>query len=205
METVAQSGSIGSVDCPHCNAPLQLEPPADRVECPRCRRALTARIFPRFTRPEPALPQAPSTRALEGEATCFFHPEKTAAAACERCGRFICSLCDIPLGTRHLCPSCLSRGLEGSLPELVRSRVCWGHISLLLGLIPILGFIFMWPAFPFTGAAAIFTALYGHRRPPSLVHGKQRAAAIAGSALGLIQILAGAAVVVFIWRTPPNF
>ena len=109
------------VACPACGFALPLDALARGGEapCPQCRARLSGTLFPMFWSPEPAAPSL-ADHAGDDEAVCFFHPENRAALACDRCGRFLCAVCDMPLGTRHLCPTCLTSGLGGEkLPELV--------------------------------------------------------------------------------------
>src|SRR3954470_7399428 len=126
----------GQVSCSSCSAVLSgpwVEGEENTITCPRCREELRISVFPPlFTQSTPA--ESAGNRAMEGEATCFFHPEKRAERPCDRCGRFLCALCDLPLGARHLCPACLKSGAEqdAALPELVSRRVSWGRMALLL-------------------------------------------------------------------------
>jgi hypothetical protein len=164
------------VRCPKCYGMLGgpwIEGGETLRNCERCGEFLRISVFPGLFA-APAMPMHPGVRAMEGDATCFFHPEKRAERACDRCGRFLCALCDLPLGARHLCPACLKSGAEqdAALPELVSRRVSWGRMALLLALSSIFCF--------FTAPAAIFAALYGWNKPGSLVHGKRRLSAIFG-------------------------
>jgi hypothetical protein len=156
-------------------------------ECDRCRQFLRISVFPAL-RSAPPLPTRSGERAMEGDATCFFHPEKRAERPCDRCGRFLCALCDLPVGARHLCPSCLKAGPEEivALPELVTRRLSWGRLSLILSLMVFIPFfnLFFWLSAP----AAVFAALYGWSKPGSLVHGRRPVSAIFGLLLGLLQV-----------------
>ena len=85
----------------------------------------------------------------EGEvAACFFHARKRAAVPCDRCGRFLCRLCDLDFGDgRHLCPECLRAGRgAGGMPELVNERPVRDRVALLLAVVGALWAIVM----PFT-------------------------------------------------------
>jgi hypothetical protein len=105
------------------------------------------------------------------EASCFFHPEKRAALACESCGRFLCALCDLEFDGRHICPSCLSAGRKkGSLGTLDHFRLSWGGIALLVAVLPVIAF---WPMTVVSAPAAIAVAIYGWRKPRSLT-GRRR-------------------------------
>jgi hypothetical protein len=156
----------------------------DEVICPVCRSGLVIRLMPAFAQPPETISTASGERALEGEAVCFFHPEKRATVACERCGRFLCALCDVPFGGKHLCPSCLD---VTKLPELVNRRVVWGHLAATLGILPLVLFCF-YPLYFVTGPAAIFIALWKWKAPGSLVRGPRHGLAILGIIGGCLQL-----------------
>lgn len=185
---------VGQVQCPQCGMGLMLGPEAQGAQtfvsasCPRCRAGLLTQIFPVIHRQERT--GTPGQAALEGESTCFFHPAKRAAGVCDRCGRYLCSLCDLPVGSRHVCPKCLASGIEkeGAMPELLSKRLSWGRLSLFFGLLPALFSPVAFVVFFVTGPAAVFCAIYGWRKPGSLVRGRRRPSAIIGGLLGLAQI-----------------
>ena len=179
-----------SVACPACGFAL----PADAltretdIACPQCRVDLRGGLFPVFWNPSPVAPIL-ADHAGDGEAVCFFHPENRAALSCDRCGRFICGVCDMPLGTRHLCPTCLSSGLTGEkLPELVVRRFLWADTALLVGLLPLLVSPVVWPGLIVTGPAAIFCALFGWKHPGSLPRGRRHWVAVLGLVCGVLQL-----------------
>lgn len=131
-----------------------------------------------------------SEQAVDGDAVCFFHPSNRAALACDSCGRFLCTICDLPLGSRHLCPNCLSSGLgKDKIPEIVPRRFLWARTAFWIGLLPVILGLFLWPFFVVTGPTAVIVALVGWKRPGSLVRGRQRWAAVTGIVLGLLQVV----------------
>lgn len=77
------------------------------LDCPACRRAQWTWMGPALY--APARNRA-GARAQDGDATCFFHASRRAERACQACGRYVCALCDMPLGQAHVCPSCLEEG-----------------------------------------------------------------------------------------------
>jgi hypothetical protein len=156
--------------------------------CPGCRTPLRGRVFPAWWKPE-GQTIATSDRALEGEAVCFFHPSNRAALPCDACGRFICTVCDLRVGSRHLCPVCLGNGLgKQKLPEIISNRFLWSLAAFWIGLIPLVGIIMFWPILVITGVSAIVVALVGWNRPGSLTSGRQHWAAVVGMLLGLAQL-----------------
>jgi hypothetical protein len=197
--TVEDAPPAHSIRCPRCALALECPSRAGTlpVECPACRSQLTATFFPAFENPPPGVSTASGERAIEGEATCFFHPQKRATLACEGCGRFLCALCDLPLGARHLCPACLGTSHR---EELVMQRACWSRITLFLGVLPLFfGWIFS-PLLLFSGLATIFIGLWTWKRPYSLVHGPRHWAAVVGILGGIMQVAMVAGLIyAFVW------
>jgi len=111
----------------------------------------------------------------------------------------MCTVCDLPVGSRHLCPVCLGNGLgKEKLPEIISRRFLWSFMAFWLGLLPLVGVIVLWPVLIITGAMAIIVALIGWNRPGSLVRGQQHWAAVLGILLGLAQLGAAVGVIVLI-------
>ncbi len=196
-----------TLSCPKCQLALDPASAASGAEvaCAACRSGLTVRLFPAFTNPPAGVSTASGEHAVDGEAACFFHPEKRAAIACDRCGRFLCALCDVPFGGRHLCPLCLD---ASKLPDLIHRRVVWGHVAAILGVMPmfVLPMCFpLWFLAFITGPSAIILALWKWNAPGSLVYGQRRGMAIVGIVGGLLQ-LAGIAgsIWLFVWAVRRN-
>jgi len=179
--------SPGEIRCPHCSLPLDPHAYAAEGECSACRSRLRIVLFPAFTRPPEAVSTTSGERALEGEAACFFHAEKRASVSCERCGRFLCALCDMPFAGRHLCPACLD---ANKVPELIASRWIGAEMAALLGVGPLIFCLPAWVLLPFTGGAAIFIALWTWKKPGSLVRGPRHGLAVLGIIGGALQIVA---------------
>ncbi len=190
------------IRCPECAASLESGAWGSERQtliCPRCQSRLLSIAFPMLGRQRPGT--ALGQTATEGEAVCFFHTGKRAAITCDRCGRFLCELCDMPLGARHLCPTCIGGGLEtGKVVELVNRRVCWSSLSFLLGALPITVGLIFYPMILATGPAAVATAIYGWKKPGSLVMGRRRWLAVLGGLLGLVQISAVTGLGFVIWK-----
>jgi hypothetical protein len=125
-------------------------------------------VFPAYLRH-----QTPSTTAVarpvvaEGESSCFFHPTRPAAVACDQCGRLVCTLCDLEVGAEHLCPECLpALDRQGRVEAFERQRTRYDLIVWLLLLLGILSFGTMMAV---TGPAALGLALWKWRAPGSRV------------------------------------
>ena len=152
------------VACPVCQARL---PPdffnlKHYVSCPSCETSLRIRVFPALIRTESAVVAAPVI--AEGESSCFYHPQKRAVVSCERCGRFLCALCDIEVGDKHRCPGCLSAAVSKS-PELQKRRTLYDGIALALATYPIL----IWPFTAITAPASLYMTVRYWRTPLSIL------------------------------------
>lgn len=129
---------FAAVMCPHCS----LEIPADPQwqSCPYCQKSLQMRIWPVVRQNNNA------KAAVADQSTCFFHPEKVFQACCQRCGRFVCALCDLQLGVEHVCPACFERGRNNSGTGTGQAE--WRYRDVLYDSIAITvgwGWILVWP------------------------------------------------------------
>jgi hypothetical protein len=101
--------------CPWCERRL----PDDALHsgvmrCPVCTRSFQATAFRPPERKLQVLQMAHG--GPEAVNPCANHPLNTAVTSCQRCGIFICSLCDMNVGSGSHCPSCFDRlRSEGSL------------------------------------------------------------------------------------------
>ncbi len=147
------SSPIGpaAVTCPHCLVDI----PADSgwQSCPYCQKWLQILVWPVVRQ------NTNAAVALSDQATCFFHPDKAFQACCQRCGRFVCALCDLQLGAEHVCPACFEHGradsgVEASKAEWRYREVLYDSIALTVGW----GWILFWPVI----VAAIPTVIFLH-------------------------------------------
>jgi hypothetical protein len=132
--------SSALIHCPKCKAAL-LQHAFNHDEfapCPSCNAALQIEIFPAmFRRAETG--RAGEVIMMEGEASCFYHPQKKAVLPCEGCGRFLCALCDCEHQSQHLCPSCLEAGrTKGKIKSLENKRTRYDNMAIALALLPLL-------------------------------------------------------------------
>jgi hypothetical protein len=122
-------------------------------------------VFPAFSYGI-ALGGAAERILLDGEAGCFYHPDKKATIPCSACGRFLCALCDVDLNGQHVCPACLQSGQKkGKLAELESSRTVYDSAALSLALWPLL----VWPVTIVTAPIAVVLAIMSWFRPNSIV------------------------------------
>jgi hypothetical protein len=181
--------------CPECRASWPEDPGqlATLDRCPSCQRLVQVEVFPAFTRPV-ARGVAPEAIVVEGEAACFYHPQKRAVVPCGLCGRFLCALCDLVLNGQHLCPSCLETSRRGGkLAELETQRTVWDSAALAVAVLgPALTCGF---GSVVTAPAAIGLAVYGWRKPGSIV-ARTRFRAVLAIGLAVLQLTALALYVV---------
>lgn len=182
---------MNAVRCTKCYSalPPDLLAVAGACACPFCRAALELLVFPAIHRR--IGPGATAELAvLDGESTCFFHAQKKAAVVCGGCGRFLCALCDVPIGGRHLCPKCVETGqAKRTLTTFEKYRTSYPSLALSCALFPIL----IWPVTLLTAPATVFLVLFTWRKPPSITGRRRRGAMLLALFLALAQCLGWAA------------
>jgi hypothetical protein len=153
----------GAIACPECGGDIA---PADTEtgwqSCPYCQERIQFLAWP------VARSNTKATEAMPEQATCFFHPEKAFQACCQRCGRFVCALCDLQLGAEHVCPTCFERGradtgLNGAKAEWRHRDVLYDSIVLSLGWL----WIIVWPVLIAALPGAIFLHVKYRKAPRS--------------------------------------
>lgn len=177
--------------CPSCNGALPerfFRQPHSEGSCPTCGSHLGVVLFPALFRPAATIdPQSLIT--AEGEATCFEHITKRAIALCNKCGRFLCALCEVEVAGQIWCPSCLiPANTGGPIQALEKRRTLYDSIALALATLPAL---LLYPAL-LTAPVAVYLAIRYWKKPSSIVpRGKWRfvvALLFALSELGLIAV-----------------
>ena len=171
------------------------------VACPGCQAPLLVRVFPAFFH-APTVGRAAETVGSDEDASCFFHPRKKAVVPCGRCGRFLCALCDLDIGGRHLCPACVADGppltavttasgghMAGG--ELANERFLYDRMALTLAAAPLL---FLWPVTLFTAPMALFYAVRYWNDPPRGLIPRRRSALIVAALLALLELAAWAVI-----------
>lgn len=149
--------------CPLCEVPLSIELlRTGVVECVACRRPFEATLF----QPVDRRPQQVETLAVtpDGVANaCANHARNAAVTSCQRCGLFICSLCDMNVGEGSFCPTCFDRvRAEGGLKSAsMRYRDFAGTARAIAVVGLFMSFAFMGIAF---GPLAIYYAIKGIRQ-----------------------------------------
>lgn len=171
------------LQCPKCKVALLdgVFNLPDFKPCPACAAPLQVEVFPAFFRPI-AAGNAGETVLVEGESSCFYHPQKKAAVACEGCGRFVCALCDCILNGQHLCPACLESGRsKRKIKSLENTRTRYDQLALALAVYPMLIFYLTL----LTAPAVLFIVIRFWKSPLGLTQGSRAMLATAGVLAGL--------------------
>ena len=171
--------AVEAVTCPSCKGDVvPVETKTRWQTCPYCEKRLQMRVWG-------SVQQNTSTMAaISDQATCFFHPDKAFQACCQRCGRFVCALCDLQLGAEHVCPTCFERGRANSGGGAATAE--WRHRDVLYDSIAVTigwGWILFWPVIVAALPAAIVLHVKYRKAPRSYLiprHGWRFWAAYAG-------------------------
>jgi len=181
------------IRCPKCQATLfesAFNLP-DLAPCPSCATPLQVDIFPAFFR-KIAPGQSAEAVLVEGESSCFYHPQKKAVRPCDGCGRFLCALCDCELSGQHFCPPCLDVGkTKRKIKNLDNHRTRYDSIALGLAVLSLLLFFtLIFP--PFLALMALFVAIRYWKAPQSVVrsHRFRMILAIVLALAGLVTVTA---------------
>jgi len=161
-EQTAHVGAV-TVNCPGCGGELVPdEAESGWQSCPNCEKRLQIRNWP------VARQNTNAVAALSDQSTCFFHPDKAFQTCCQRCGRFVCALCDLKLGAEHICPACFERGRTGSGVEAGKAE--WRHRDVLYDSIALTigwAWILFWPMFVAALPGVIFLHVKYRKAPRS--------------------------------------
>lgn len=154
---MTESAAYAGPQCPHCNGTLTPDWVRDgTIDCPYCMSRFDARAFH---------PPALAIRAVEhagarpeDDTACAYHERNAAVTSCQRCGVFICALCDMNIGTGSYCPQCFERvrneGALQSAARRYRDYTAMGRLSIFAG-------IFIWFMMLLTGALAVYYGVKG--------------------------------------------
>jgi LSD1 subclass zinc finger protein len=160
-------GRHNAVACTGCGAllPVLSGTGQKTIRCAGCDADLRVELFPAFFR---GLGPSGAGEAVgaDGESSCFYHARKRAAAVCGECGRFLCSLCEVRLAGRVICPACIERGrADGNLQMLVTRRTLYDGIALSLSVLPLLCFFIT----VVTAPMALYFAVRFWKKPGSIL------------------------------------
>jgi len=182
------------IDCPQCSQELAATAVSQSLTtCPSCRVTLEVDLYPALLRPPESSPGQPVQAA--DDASCYFHEENLAESACDRCGRFICPVCEFRFDDGRLCSACLDTEYREPSERLVIERTLWDRIVLSLAVLPMILFYVTL----FTAPIALFLGFRNRKSPRSLVHSSGWRLYL-GSGLAALQVLGWAVLFLFlIW------
>lgn len=156
-----------AISCGSCSWPVPAEAwnRSEGVRCLGCGERVRVAAFPAVARAN--VGAVPEAIATEAEASCFYHAESRAVVPCDECGRFLCSLCEIEIDGRKLCPTCFENRLSSNRLEAAETRrTMHDSIALAVATWPML--LFFWPSI--IGApAALYIVIRRWRAPLSIL------------------------------------
>ncbi|MBI2840771.1 MAG: hypothetical protein HYX75_20835 [Acidobacteria bacterium] len=182
-----------ALDCIFCHVPLLPAFTAESLlaECPACHAPLTLAAFPALYHQQ-VVGEVGEPVVMDTESSCFYHPQKRAAVPCDDCGRFLCTLCEVVISDRHLCPACIEGSRKkGDLKDIESSRILYDNIALALAIWPMLIFYFT----VVTAPIAVFVAIRYWKAPTSILK-RTKLRFIAAIGIGVLQMVAWGAVIV---------
>ncbi len=189
------ANTLRARECLRCGFALPTEffPSVVPTPCPKCDIVFIARVFPAAAR---ALAPGTAGETLLGDdlSSCFFHPTKKATVACAQCGRLVCSLCDLEIDGRHICPACLETGRKEETIALFKNKVKrWDNIGLMLAVLPSFTIVGLYLTL-FTAPAALFIVFWKWRSPSERLVHRGKARHIFTLVIALAQIAVWAAI-----------
>ena len=155
------------VQCANCEARTAVLLTDASVErhCRSCGALTRIDVFPALLL-GPATGHSGEKLLVPEESSCYYHPDKKAVVVCESCGRFLCAVCDLELGGRHVCARCIESAVTKDKSERLRqSRMYYDEIALAVAVLPML---FIWVTL-FTAPVAIYVAVRYSRRRLSIL------------------------------------
>jgi uncharacterized paraquat-inducible protein A len=191
---MTSSYAYNGPQCPHCEMPLDAEHARTGIiHCPHCMRTFEATAFTPPQRTHRAVELAGT--GPDESAVCANHARNAAVTSCDRCGLFICALCELNIGTAAYCPACFERmRTEGTLtgsPVKYRNYAMQAVVALVAGVF--CSFL----ALPL-GALALYYSRKGMKQ--RIDEGRSTAGMIVAMIFAILEILGGLALVgVVIW------
>jgi hypothetical protein len=142
MKGRAAAADYAGPSCPHCQAPLDMARLMTGMQrCGACAESFQAARFAAPVRK--AAVRGVAETAGDGGTACASHPGNASTSNCQRCGVFMCSLCEIDADEMKLCPACFDRlSAEGALASTRTSFRDYGRQAGMLALagVPLMGF-----------------------------------------------------------------
>ena len=179
-------GEKAAIRCDRCQTEFgkELLNQSELAPCPGCSSSVQIITFPALARG--AVTSKDDAKVDLGEEGCFFHPEKKASVVCEGCGRFLCSLCDLEIDGKQLCPNCVySSSAKGKIQTLEVQLTRHDRIALTMALGSALLTLFSVIVAPVT----IFYAIRHRKSPGGLASGNPRVGLSIAIAIALLALV----------------
>lgn len=161
MRSAARLHAYRGPVCPRCNGALDLPSLRDGEDiCPNCSGFFELRVFHPPTR---VVHVATVETGIETATPCANHPRNSAVGNCQRCGVFICSLCELEIGGARYCPACFDRlSQEGTLPAALLRFRDYASLAMTSAVVGLLGSFIL--GVPF-GVLSLYYAVKAFRDP----------------------------------------
>ena len=180
-------------ECPRCKVALTSDWIRNgAITCPYCNRAFEATTFTPPQRNENVTTQM-MMAGPEGANACANHAGNAATASCQRCGLFICTLCEMNVGSGSYCPTCFERvRSEGTLQAARRYRdyAAMARTAVIAGAF----FSLMFMGLPF-GAVGIYYSIRARKQRRD--EGRPLLGVNVVMILALLELLGGVALIGF--------
>ncbi len=181
--------------CPRCGVSLTSDwIRGGAITCPFCNGVFEATVFSPPPRKQLATTEI-VTVGPEGANACANHARNAATASCQRCGLFICALCDMNVGSGSYCPSCFERvRAEGTLHAAARRYRDFATMARSFAIAGIF-FSFMFIGLPF-GAVAVFYSIKARKQRRN--EGRSTTGVTIIMILGILEVLGGLTAIGFL-------
>jgi hypothetical protein len=196
VNAVARLKAYNGPVCPRCRKPLDLASLHDGEDiCPNCSGFFELRVF---HPPHRVAHVATLDTGVESATPCANHPRNAAVGNCQRCGVFICSLCELAIGGERYCPACFDRlSLEGTLPAALLRFRDYASLSLTTAFVGLLMAIIL--GVPL-GLLSLYYAVKGFRDPNA--EPTSRGTLILAILIALVDLVLGTMLFWALFRTP---
>ncbi|MFP4541537.1 MAG: hypothetical protein ACLFR7_07900 [Opitutales bacterium] len=188
MKAAFSARSGPPLPCAACGASLRLGQYTDdgRLDCSSCGRRHEVALAPALLRAASETERV-GELAQDDEATCFYHPERRAVAACEASGRYLCELCRVEVnGHVYSMEAFQTLRAGGQDARFLVEETRYDRGALMLALLPLLS-VFLVGFTIFTGPMAMVLAIFALTRRVKGPVGRGPWVAIAALLLGLGQ------------------
>ena len=176
-----------TIPCPSCQTTLSAvgdKLGQQHLTCNHCKKKITLVIFPAFSNNNNNASETGKQLFNEGDASCFYHKDKQAEVACDHCGRFLCSLCDLEISSRHICPNCLKSADSNTAMQNNQERTRYDIALFTFAFFPMLMF---WPVL--ITAPLVFIGSFIYWKKPRSIIGHNGLYRLFALLLSIIQII----------------